>query len=350
MGIREALTKLVDRIDLGEEEAAEAMQDITTGNATPAQIGAFAVALRMKGETADEMAGLARVMREAALLVETSGPVLDTAGTGGDSAGTFNISTTAAIVAAAAGVQVAKHHNRAISSRCGSADLLEALGVACDLPPEGAAQCIRETGIGFLFAPGYHPAMASALGPRREIGVRTVFNVLGPLTNPARAQHQLLGVPVLSLAPKMAEALRRLGTVHSLVVTGDDGLDEVTLTGTTTVREVVGGEVRSWIVDPRAYGFELVEPAALAGADAAHNAGIARAVLAGEPSAYRDVVELNAAAAMLAADRVSSLQEGVDVARETIQSGAAAAKLDQVAEVSQRLKISPKSTVPSPKS
>lgn len=341
MGIREALARLVDRVDLGEEEAAEAMQDIVSGSATPAQIGAFAVALRMKGETSDEMAGLARVMREAALFVPTSGTVLDTAGTGGDSAGTFNISTAAAIVAAAAGVQVAKHHNRAISSRCGSADLLEALGVVADLPPEGAAQCIREAGIGFLFAPGYHPAMASAAGPRREIGVRTVFNVLGPLTNPARAQHQLLGVPVPALAPKMAEALRRLGTVHSLVVTGDDGLDEITLTATSTVQEITGGEVRTWTIDPRTFGFSLVEPAMLAGADAEHNAGIARAVLAGEPSPYRDVVELNAAAAMLAADRISSLQEGVDLAKQTIDSGAAAAKLEQVAEVSQRLKASP---------
>jgi anthranilate phosphoribosyltransferase len=341
MGIREALTKLVDRVDLGEEEAAEAMQDIATGNATPAQIGAFAVALRMKGETADELAGLARVMRAAALPVETSGSVLDTAGTGGDSAGTFNISTTAAIVAAAAGVQVAKHHNRAISSRCGSADLLEALGVVADLPPEGAAECIRETGIGFLFAPGYHPAMASAAGPRREIGVRTVFNVLGPLTNPARAQHQLLGVPVPALAPKMADALRRLGTVHSLVVTGDDGLDEVTLTGTSTVHEIVGGEVRSWTIDPRTLGFSLVQASALAGADADHNARIARGVLAGEASPYRDVVELNAAAALLAADRVASLQEGVDLAHRTIADGAAAAKLDQVAQVSRRLKGTP---------
>jgi anthranilate phosphoribosyltransferase len=345
MGIREALAKLVDRVDLSEEEASEAMNDIALGNATPAQIGAFAVALRMKGETNDELTGLARVMRDAALHVDVSGPLLDTAGTGGDSAGTFNISTTAAIVAAAAGVQVAKHHNRAISSRCGSADLLEALGVASDLPPEGAAQCIRETGIGFLFAPAYHPAMASAGAPRREIGVRTVFNILGPLTNPARAQHQLLGVPVPAIAPKMAEALRRLGTVHSLVVTGDDGLDEITLTGTTTVQEVVGGEVRSWTIDPRTFGYGLVERSALAGGDAPDNAGIARRVLGGEPSPYRDVVELNAAAAMLAANRVSSLDEGVEVARETITGGAAARKLEQVAEVSQRLKATPAAEV-----
>ena len=183
--------------------------------------------------------------------------------------------------------------------------------------------------------------MASAMGPRREIGVRSVFNVLGPLTNPARAQHQLLGVPVPALAPKMAETLRRLGTVHSLVVTGDDGLDEVTLTTTTTVREIAGGEVRTWSIDPTTLGFRLVERGALAGGDAMHNAGIARRVLAGEPSAYRDVVELNAAAAMFAADRVGTLDEGVGVARETIESGAAAAKLEQVAKVSQRLKASP---------
>lgn len=339
MGIREALSRVVERVDLSEQEAAEAMQDIVGGNATPAQIGAFAVALRMKGETTEEMAGLARVMREAALLVETDGAVLDTAGTGGDGAGTFNISTAAAIVAAAAGARIAKHHNRAISSKCGSADLLEALGVVCDLPPQAAAACIRETGIGFLFAPGYHPAMASAAGPRREIGVRTVFNVLGPLTNPARAQHQLLGVPVAALGPKMAEVLRRLGTVHSLVVTGDDGLDEITLTTTTQVHEVAGGQVRGWTIDPHTHGFALVPSTALAGGDAEHNARIARSVLGGEPGPYRDVVVLNAAAALLAADRAGSLEEGVALAKRAIDEGAAARKLEEVAAVSQRLKV-----------
>lgn len=339
MGIREALSRVVERVDLSEQEAAEAMQDIVGGNATPAQIGAFAVALRMKGETTEEMAGLARVMREAALLVETDGAVLDTAGTGGDGAGTFNISTAAAIVAAAAGARIAKHHNRAISSKCGSADLLEALGVVCDLPPQAAAACIRETGIGFLFAPGYHPAMASAAGPRREIGVRTVFNVLGPLTNPARAQHQLLGVPVAALGPKMAEVLRRLGTVHSLVVTGDDGLDEITLTTTTQVHEVAGGQVRGWTIDPHTHGFTLVPSTALAGGDAEHNARIARSVLGGEPGPYRDVVVLNAAAALLAADRAGSLEEGVALAKRAIDEGAAARKLEEVAAVSQRLKV-----------
>jgi anthranilate phosphoribosyltransferase len=223
---------------------------------------------------------------------------------------------------------------------------LEALGVVCDLPPDAAAQCIRETGIGFLFAPGYHPAMATAAGPRREIGVRTVFNVLGPLTNPARSQHQLLGVPVAALAPKMAEVLRRLGTVHSLVVTGHDGLDEITLTGPTTVQEIVGGEVHTWTIEPQTYGYGLVEAAALAGGDAQHNAAIAHRVLAGEPSAYRDVVELNAAAALLAADRVASLEEGVDLAKRTIEDGSAARKLEQVTQVSQRLREGVSAPVP----
>lgn len=338
MGIREALLKVVERADLTEPEAVAAMEDIVAGAATPAQIGAFAVALRMKGETIDEMAGLARVMRDAALRVEVDGPALDTAGTGGDGAGTFNISTVAAIVAGSAGVRIAKHHNRAISSKCGSADLLEALGVVPDLPPEAAAACIRETGVGFLFAPGYHPAMASAAGPRREIGVRTVFNILGPLTNPARAQHQLLGVPVAELGPKMAEVLRRLGSAHSLVVHGDDGLDEVTLTATTTVHEVVKGELRSWTIDPRSYGYAEVSRQAILGGDAQNNANIARALLAGEKGAYRDVVELNAAAALLAADRVGSIKDGISLARQVIEDGSAARKLEQVVETSQRLK------------
>ncbi len=338
MGIREALAKVVEGKHLEEQEAAAAIEDIVNGTATPAQIGAFAVALRMKGETIDEMAGLARVMRDAALRVEVEDAVLDTAGTGGDNAGTINISTAAAIVAAAAGAKVAKHHNRAISSQSGSADLLEALGVVYDLPPAGAAACIRETGIGFLFAPGYHPAMASAGGPRREIGVRTVFNVLGPLTNPARAQHQILGVAAAPLAPKMAEVLRRLGSAHALVLHGDDGLDEVTLTTTTTVHEVHDGKVERWTVDPTKLGYRTVPIEQLVGGDAKTNAEIVHQVFAGEPSAHRDIVELNAAAALLAADRVASLEEGVALARKTIAAGAAARKLEQVIEVSQRLK------------
>ncbi len=340
MGIREALSKVVERVDLSEQEAVEAMTDIVEGNATPSQIGAFAVALRMKGETIDEMAGLARVMRDAALRVETTGPVLDTAGTGGDGKSTFNISTMAAILAAAAGVQVAKHHNRAISSKCGSADLLEAMGVVCDLPPDLAAACLKETGICFLFAPGYHPAMASAAAPRREIGVRTVFNILGPLTNPARSQHQLLGVPVADLAPKMAEVLRRIGSIHSIVVRADDGMDEISLSSPTAVNEVVGGEIRTWTINPADYGYARVPGHAILGGDAAENALIAKSLLAGKASAYRNVVELNAAAAMLAADRVKSLEEGIAVAKQVVDDGSAAKKLEQVAEVSQRLKAS----------
>ena len=339
MGIREALAKVVENVNLEEAEAEAAMQDIVSGSATAAQIGAFAVALRMKGETVDEMAGLARVMRDAALFVETDGPCLDTCGCGGDGAGTFNISTTAAIVAAAAGVRVAKHHNRAMSGTVGGADLLGALGIVYDLPPAAAAACIRETGIGFLFAPAYHPAMASAAGPRREVGVRTVFNVLGPLSNPAHAQHQLLGVPTAALAPKMAEALARLGSTHSLVVHGSDGIDEITLTGTTQVFEVQDDEVRPWTLDPTDLGLSLVPSSALIGGDAAHNAEIARSVLADEPSAYREAVTLNAAGALLAADRVHTLRDGLILARDVLHAGLAAKKLAQVADVSQRLKL-----------
>jgi anthranilate phosphoribosyltransferase len=338
MGIREALAKVVENTDLTEQEAAAAIQDIVDGAATPAQIGAFAVALRMKGETVDEMAGLARVMRDAASRVDVEDAVLDTAGTGGDNAGTINISTTAALVAAAAGAKVAKHHNRAISSQSGSADLLEALGIVCDLPPAAAAASIRETGIGFLFAPGYHPAMATAGGARREIGVRTVFNVLGPLTNPARAEHQIVGVATSALAPKMAEVLRRLGSTHALVVHGDDGLDEVTLTTTTTIHEVRNGKVDQWTVDPTKLGYRTVAKDALIGGNATMNAEIVRKIFAGEPGPHRDIVELNAAAALLAADRVASLDEGVALARQTIDNGAAARKLEQVIDVTQRLK------------
>jgi anthranilate phosphoribosyltransferase len=338
MGVREALFKVVDRIDLSEEEASAAMQDIVAGTATPAQIGAFAVALRMKGESVAELAGLARVMQDAALRVETDGPTLDVVGTGGDGAGTFNISTASALVAAAAGARIAKHHNRAISGQVGGADFLGAIGIVPDLPPAEAAACIRETGIGFLFAPAYHPAMANAAAPRREIGVRTVFNTLGPLTNPARAQHHLLGVAVAALAPKMAEALNLLGVTHSLVVHGSDGIDEVTLTGPTEMHEVRSGGVKRWDLNPTDYGFDLVPPEALKGGDAAHNAQIAHEIFAGEPSAYRVAVELNAGVALYAADRAASVAEGIALARQAIESGAAAKKLEQVIATSQRLK------------
>lgn len=339
MGIREALARVVDRADLSEEEASAAMHDIVAGSATPAQIAGFAVALRMKGETVDEITGLARVMRDAALRVETDGPALDTCGTGGDASGTFNISTAAAIVAAAAGARVAKHGNRAVTSQSGSADLLAELGVATDLPPAAVGACIREIGIGFLFAPSYHPAMAAAAGPRREIGVRTIFNVLGPLSNPARAEHQLLGVAVPELASRMAEVLLRLGSVHALVVHGSDGLDEITLTGPSQVHEVIGGQIRSWSIDPETLGFKLAPKGSLMAGDPARNAEIAHAIFAGEPSPFRDVVELNAGAALFAADKVQSLDDGIALARRAIQEGAAARKLEQLIATSQRLKL-----------
>ncbi|OGO49932.1 MAG: anthranilate phosphoribosyltransferase, partial [Chloroflexi bacterium RBG_16_68_14] len=227
--IRDAIAALVDRRDLTEQEAAACMEEIMSAEATPAQFGAFVVALRMKGETVDEIAGMARVMREKALRVEVDGPLLDTCGTGGDAKGTFNVSTAAAFVAAGAGARVAKHGNRAMTSACGSADVLEALGARIELSPEGVAACIERAGFGFMFAPAFHPAMKFAAGPRREIGVRTVFNILGPLTNPAGAQSQVLGVAEASLAEKLAHVLLRLGVKHALVVHGEDGLDEISL-------------------------------------------------------------------------------------------------------------------------
>lgn len=289
-------------------------------------------------ETVEELTALARLMRDAAPQVKLSGQVLDTAGTGGDGAKTFNVSTTVAIVAAAAGVQVAKQHNRAISSQCGSTELIEELGVVPDLSPEAAATCLDETGLCFLSAPLYHPAAASASAPRHETGARTLFNVLEPLVNPARPQHQLLGVADGDLAPKIAEVLRQLGTVHSLVIHGDDGMDEITCTGTTTVYEVKNDQINTWSIDPKALGYKIAPRHAILGGDAVENALIARVLLSARGSQYLDVVEMNTAAALYAADRVSSIEEGVALAKETVKSGAAAQKLEQVAKVSQELK------------
>jgi anthranilate phosphoribosyltransferase len=327
--IKEAIDIIVNqRRHLTEEEAAAVMRDIMSGEASPAQAGAFLAALRMKGETVDEIAGMARVMREHALRVETDGAVVDTCGTGGDASGTFNVSTAAAFVVAAAGARVAKHGNRAMSSACGSADVLEALGARIDLTPEQVSTCIQQVGIGFMFAQVFHPAMKHAAPVRREIGIRTVFNVLGPLTNPAGARHQLLGVARPELAPMLAAVLARLGARHALVVHGADGLDELSLTGPSHVHEVRDGAIREFEVTPSELDLGAAPLDAVRGGSPQENAQTFRAVLKGEPGPVRDIVLLNAAAALVAADAASSLREGVAAARAAIDSGAAAAKLD----------------------
>ncbi len=328
MNIREAIASLVDeRRNLSEEEAAAVMREIFSGDATPAQLGAFLMALRLKGETVDEITGMARVMREHALHVQVEGPLLDTCGTGGDARGTFNVSTAAAFVAAGAGARIAKHGNRAMTSGCGSADVLEALGAKIDLSSEQVAECIRRTGFGFMFAQAFHPAMKHAAGPRREIGVRTVFNILGPLTNPAGAQHQLLGVAGGEIAPKIAAALQRLGCRHALVVHGGDGTDELSISGHTAVHEVRDGAIREYFVSPEDAGVPIAPAEAIRGGTPEHNAGVLAAVAQGETGAVRDAVVLNAAAALVAADVASDVKEGAAIAEDAIDSGAARRKL-----------------------
>ncbi len=332
------LGPLLRRQDLTEAQAATAMRVILAGEATPAQIAAFATGLRIKGETVDEVTGLVRAMLAAAARVEAPGSLLDTCGTGGDRAGTFNVSTLAALVAVGAGCRVAKHGNRALSGRCGSADLLEALGVAITLPPAGVAATIAEAGIGFCFAPVFHPAMRHAATPRRELGVPTVFNYLGPLTNPARAQHQALGVADARMGPVMANVLARTGVRHALVFWGHDGLDELTVTTTSTLLEVdPAGQVREQDVDPAALGLDRARRDDLAGGDVERNVAIARAVLAGQGGPPRDMVLLNAAAALVAADAAASLADGMELAARSIDSGRARQALDVWVDVSRRV-------------
>jgi anthranilate phosphoribosyltransferase len=333
--IREAIDAIVNQgRSLSEEEAAAVMEEIMSGEATPAQLAAFLVALRLKGETTEEIAGMARVMRAKALRVPFEGAsLLDTCGTGGDGMGTFNVSTAAAFVAAGAGAIVAKHGNRAMTSQCGSADVLEALGARIDLPPEGVAHCLREVGVGFMFAPAFHPAMRFAAGPRREIGVRSVFNILGPLTNPAGAKAQVLGVADPAIGEKMTQVLGRLGCRHALVVHGEDGLDEMTLGGSTLVYELKEGDIRSYRVRPEEVGLRQASGQAVKGGSPQENAAAIRAVFGGKPGPLRDIVLLNSAAALVAADNVATLTEGVGLAAQAIDSGAAREKLDRFIEV-----------------
>jgi len=330
------LGQLLRGQDLSEDDAAAAMGEILAGEATSAQIAAFATGLRIKGETVTEITGLVTAMLAAATPMRVEGPLVDVVGTGGDRAGTFNVSTLAAIVVAGAGPRVAKHGNRAASSRCGSADLLEALGVAISLPPDGVAQTIAEAGIGFCFAPVFHPAMRHAGPVRRELGVPTVFNFLGPLTNPARAQHQALGVSDPRMASLMAEVLRRTGSRHALVFYGHDGLDELTVTTTSTMLEVGPDSVRELVVDPEALGVAHPDLQEVVGGDVERNLAIANQVLAGAGGAPRDIVLLNAAAGLVAADAVTSLPEGLEAAARSIDDGKARATLDAWIEASQK--------------
>jgi anthranilate phosphoribosyltransferase len=331
MNIREAIEKLVNRINLSETETVEVMNQIMIGEATPLQVAAFLTALRMKGETVDEITGAARVMREKAHRVKVAGnTVLDTCGTGGDQKGTFNISTTSAFVVAGAGVKVAKHGNRAVSSQSGSADVLAALGVKVDAPKERVEACIDEIGIGFLFAPLLHEAMKHAVQPRRDIGIRTIFNLLGPLTNPAMANYQLIGVYSGDLVAMMAHVLKNLGSVRAMVVHGLEGLDEISLCGPTKVAELRDGKVREYIIDPEQLGLKRCALADLHGGNAEQSAAIVRAVLQGEKGPARDVVLLNGGAALYVSGLAPSVEGGMRAAAESIESGKARRKLDDL--------------------
>jgi anthranilate phosphoribosyltransferase len=329
------LKLLLEGRPLAEGEARDAMGLIMDGQATPGQIGAFLAALRVRGETVGELVGFAKAMRyRAAKVAVKRKPLLDTCGTGGDASGTFNVSTTVAFVAAGAGAAVAKHGNRSVSSKCGSADVLEALAVKTEISPKLMARCVEEAGIGFLFAPALHPAMRHAAPVRRELAARTVFNLLGPLSNPAGASRQLLGVYSTTLVRTVAEALAALGSERAFVVASRDGLDELSLNARSVVCEVRAGKIRSYEVDPRKLGLKPAKKGALEGGDAKKNARIVRAVLSGELGAPRDIVLLNCAAALVAAGVAADLKEGLAAAADSIDSGRAFAALGLLARLS----------------
>ena len=337
MDIRTAIAALTARRDLSEADMEAVVRDLMGGDATPAQIGAFLVALKMKGEQVDELAGAARAMRRYATRVPTQREVVDTCGTGGDMRNTFNISTAAAFIATGAGLVIAKHGNRAMSGSVGGADVLEALGVRIDLEPELVAACLEEVGMGFLFAQRFHPAMRHVAAPRREIGVRTIFNLLGPLTNPAGAKAQLLGVFAREWVEPLAHALGRLGGRRAMVVHGDDGLDELSLTGPSLVAELRDGAVHTYRFDPDAVGLRRCQSADLAGGDVARNAQIIRAVLGGHGSAAQtDIALLNAAAALYVGGAADDITAGLALARAAVDNGAAAAKLEALVEFTNR--------------
>jgi len=335
--MKEYLQRIVDRKNLTPAEASAVFDLIMSGEATPAQIGAFVALLRMKGESIDEIAGGAASMRRHAVYVDAGGlPVVDTCGTGGDRCGTFNISTTAAFVVAGAGVPVAKHGNRAITSQCGSADLLAQLGVNIEVPPDVVETCIREAGIGFLFAPKLHPAMKHAMGPRRELGIRTIFNMLGPLTNPAGAKGQIIGVFSPELTEPFAHVLRILGSRRAFIVHGHDGMDEITITTTTRVSELADGAVRTYEFSPIEFIGDYAGLADIAGGTSEKNAGITRDVLSGRTGPCRDIVCLNAAAGIVAGGKAAALRDGWKLALESINSGRAMKALETLVRISQQ--------------
>ncbi len=329
MSFKDLLNKIIHRINLNESEMSEMMDEIFSGNATDAQIGAFMAALSTKGETFEELAGAARVMRRKAMRIQASASVVvDCVGTGGDGAHTFNISTTTSFVIAGCGVTVAKHGNRSVSSKCGSADVLEALGVNLSCAPELVEEAIHEIGIGFLFAPLFHGAMRHAAKARKEIGLRSIFNMLGPLTNPAGANCQLIGVYAPELTEMFAHALKLLGSKRVLVVYGHDGLDEISVCAPTRVSELENGMIRTYDIYPERYFGQLFPSETLTGGDPAANAVTTRSILSGEKGPKRNVVLINTAAALIAAGKAADLQEGILMAEQSIDSGAAAAKLD----------------------
>ncbi len=350
--IRESLYKVVNRQDLSEEEMIKTMTEIMEGKATQAQIGAFITALRMKGETVEEITGAARVMREKALKIGSGNglvsldrddinidqeTIVDTCGTGGDGTNTFNISTITAFVVAGAGLKVAKHGNRSVSSRCGSADVLEELGINLNITPADVERCLNEIGIGFLFAPLLHGAMKYAIGPRKEIGLRTIFNILGPLTNPAGANVQVLGVYEPELTGTLAHVLKNLGSKSAFVVHGVDCIDEISITGETLVNELKDGEVKEYTIHPEDFGLPCSSIDSIRGGNARDNAKIVRSVLNGEDGARRHVVLLNASAALVAAGKASDFKEGIEIAEESIDSGNALKKLDDLTSLTRSL-------------
>ncbi|MBI5491753.1 MAG: anthranilate phosphoribosyltransferase [Deltaproteobacteria bacterium] len=332
--IKDAISTIVKGSDLTESEMIEVMNEVMTGAATPAQIGSFITALRMKGETVAEITGAARVMRERATKIDCKGrDVIDTCGTGGDESMTFNISTAAALVTAGCGITVAKHGNRSISSKCGSADVLKSLGVNVEAEVSRVEECVAEAGIGFLFAPMLHGAMKYAAPVRRELGIRSIFNLLGPLTNPAGAKRQIIGVYEPALTDMLAKVLYNLGSIHAFIVRGEDGLDEITLTGPTRVTELKDGKIRTYHVKPEDFGFEKCAPADLKGGEPERNAEIILGVLNGVKGPARDVVLLNSAAAITASGKTATIEEGIAAARGSIDSGAAMDRLERLKRI-----------------